>query len=52
MLPLTVLRRFEFEKEIEKLEKANRLDQVVAQFTGIDLHRRWTTSPWDWSSGT
>ena len=30
--------RFEFEKEIEKLEEANRLYQVVAQFAEIDLH--------------
>lgn len=30
--------RFEFSKEIEKLEESNRLYQVVAQFTEIDLH--------------
>ena len=30
--------RFEFEKEIEKLEEANRLYQVVAKFAEIDLH--------------
>ena len=30
--------RFEFDKEIEKLEEANRLYQVVSQFTEIDLH--------------
>jgi type I restriction enzyme M protein len=35
-----IFERFEFEKEIEKLEEANRLYQVVAQFTEIDLHPR------------
>lgn len=30
--------RFEFDKEIEKLEESNRLYQVVAQFAEIDLH--------------
>lgn len=30
--------RFDFEKEIEKLEEANRLYQVVSQFVEIDLH--------------
>lgn len=30
--------RFEFDKEIEKLEEANRLYQVVAQFEDMDLH--------------
>ena len=35
-----ILERFEFEKEIEKLEEANRLYQVVSQFTEIDLHPR------------
>ena len=29
---------FEFEKEIEKLEEANRLYQVVSKFAEIDLH--------------
>lgn len=33
-----VFDRFEFEKEIEKLEEANRLYQVVSQFAEIDLH--------------
>lgn len=33
-----IFERFEFEKEIEKLEEANRLYQVVAQFADIDLH--------------
>ena len=33
-----IFERFEFEKEIEKLEEANRLYQVVAQFTEMDLH--------------
>lgn len=33
-----IFERFEFEKEIEKLEEANRLYQVVAQFEDIDLH--------------
>ena len=33
-----IFERFEFEKEIEKLEEANRLYQVVAQFAEIDLH--------------
>jgi type I restriction enzyme M protein len=32
--------RFEFEKEVEKLEEANRLYQVVAEFAKIDLHPR------------
>ncbi|MDT3737305.1 MAG: class I SAM-dependent DNA methyltransferase [Denitratisoma sp.] len=35
-----IFERFEFEKEIEKLEEANRLYQVVAQFESIDLHPR------------
>ncbi len=35
-----VFERFEFEKEIEKLEEANRLYQVVSQFAEIDLHPR------------
>lgn len=35
-----IFERFEFEKEIEKLEEANRLYQVVAQFVEIDLHPR------------
>lgn len=30
--------RFEFSKEIEKLEESNRLYQVVSQFAEIDLH--------------
>jgi type I restriction enzyme M protein len=33
-----IFERFEFDKEIEKLEDANRLYQVVAQFSEIDLH--------------
>ena len=33
-----IFERFEFEKEIEKLEEANRLYQVVARFAEIDLH--------------
>lgn len=32
--------RFEFDKEIEKLEESNRLYQVVARFAEIDLHPR------------
>ncbi len=32
--------RFEFSKEIEKLEESNRLYQVVSQFAEIDLHPR------------
>lgn len=35
-----IFERFEFDKEIEKLEEANRLYQVVAQFVEIDLHPR------------
>lgn len=35
-----IFERFEFDKEIEKLEEANRLYQVVAQFAEIDLHPR------------
>lgn len=35
-----IFERFDFEKEIEKLEEANRLYQVVAQFAEIDLHPR------------
>ncbi len=35
-----IFERFEFEKEIEKLEEANRLYQVVAQFAEMDLHPR------------
>lgn len=33
-----IFERFEFDKEIEKLEESNRLYQVVLQFAGIDLH--------------
>lgn len=33
-----IFERFEFEKEIEKLDEANRLYQVVAQFAEVDLH--------------
>ena len=33
-----IFERFEFETEIEKLEEANRLYQVVARFAEIDLH--------------
>ncbi len=33
-----IFERFEFDKEIEKLEEANRLYQVVAQFEDMDLH--------------
>ena len=35
-----IFERFEFDGEIEKLEESNRLYQVVAQFTEIDLHPR------------
>ncbi|WP_421532634.1 type I restriction-modification system subunit M [Lelliottia amnigena] len=35
-----VFERFEFDKEIEKLEESNRLYQVVSQFAEIDLHPR------------
>jgi type I restriction enzyme M protein len=35
-----IFERFEFEKEIEKLEEANRLYQVISQFAEIDLHPR------------
>jgi type I restriction enzyme M protein len=33
-----IFERFEFEQEIAKLEEANRLYQVVAQFAEMDLH--------------
>ncbi len=33
-----IFERFEFEKEIEKLEESDRLYQVIAQFAEIDLH--------------
>ena len=33
-----IFERFEFDKEIEKLEESNRLYQVVSQFAEIDLH--------------
>ena len=33
-----IFERFEFEKEIEKLEESNRLYQVVSQFAEMDLH--------------
>jgi type I restriction enzyme M protein len=33
-----IFERFDFEKEIEKLEESNRLYQVVVQFAEIDLH--------------
>lgn len=35
-----IFERFEFDKEIEKLDESNRLYQVVAQFAEIDLHPR------------
>lgn len=35
-----IFERFEFEAEIEKLEEANRLYQVVSAFAAIDLHPR------------
>src|SRR6185312_15490469 len=35
-----IFERFDFDKEIEKLEESNRLYQVVAQFAEIDLHPR------------
>jgi type I restriction enzyme M protein len=35
-----IFERFEFSKEIEKLEESNRLYQVVAQFAEVDLHPR------------
>jgi type I restriction enzyme M protein len=35
-----IFERFEFEKEIEKLEESNRLYQVASQFAEIDLHPR------------
>jgi type I restriction enzyme M protein len=37
---IRIFERFDFAKEIEKLEEANRLYQVVAQFAEIDLHPR------------
>ena len=33
-----ILAHFEFEQEIEKLDKANRLFEVVKQFAAVDLH--------------
>ena len=36
----TIFEYFEFEKEIEKLEEANRLYLVVSKFAEIDLHPR------------
>ena len=35
-----IFERFDFHKEIEKLDESNRLYQVVAQFAEIDLHPR------------
>jgi type I restriction enzyme M protein len=35
-----IFSRFEFSKEIEKLEESNRLYQVVSQFAEMDLHPR------------
>ncbi len=35
-----IFERFAFEKEIEKLEEANRLYLIVAKFADIDLHPR------------
>lgn len=35
-----IFERFDFDKEIEKLEESNRLYQVVSQFAEIDLHPR------------
>ncbi len=36
-----IFERFDFEKEIEKLEEANRLYLVVSQFAEINLHPRY-----------
>ena len=33
-----VFEKFEFEKEIEKLDETNRLFEVIKEFAGIDLH--------------
>ncbi|WP_339038102.1 class I SAM-dependent DNA methyltransferase [Bradyrhizobium symbiodeficiens] len=33
-----IFEKFEFEKEIEKLEEANRLFEVIKEFASIDLH--------------
>jgi len=33
-----IFEKFEFEKEIEKLEEANRLFEVIKEFSTIDLH--------------
>ena len=33
-----IFERFEFEKEVEKLDEANRLYQVVSKFADVDLH--------------
>ncbi len=33
-----ILEKFEFDKEIEKLDKANRLFEVMQKFAAIDLH--------------
>src|SRR5262245_18665704 len=33
-----IFEKFEFEKEIEKLDEANRLYEVVREFVTIDLH--------------
>ncbi len=35
-----IFERFEFDKEVEKLEESNRLYQVESQFAVIDLHPR------------
>ena len=33
-----IFERFEFEKEIEKLDEANRLFEIIKEFAAIDLH--------------
>ncbi|MFZ2171807.1 MAG: class I SAM-dependent DNA methyltransferase [Methylococcaceae bacterium] len=35
---LNILQKFKFEEEIEKLEEANRLFEVVKQFANVDFH--------------
>ena len=49
-----IFEKFEFEKEIEKLDNANRLFLIVKEFAGVDLHpkrvdksygRKWVMGP-------
>ena len=39
----TILEKFKFEEEIERLDEANRLYEIVKKFKDVDLHPRAKT---------